>query len=212
MPLELPQVVAGRRRASGSGVSCPPRSSRRREPPRPPRAARCARSRPGRARSPRSARPGSRSCAPSRPACRSSSRDPRARPTRRSSHALAAAGDQQRKVAAHRPGVSRPSGAQPRQACGERIDAVARAAELVAVLGVVGLEPARSDAEDEAAVADVVDRARHVGVQIGVAVRVAGHERAEVGPARSRRPARRAAVMHSKFGPAGILAAPLWKK
>ena len=52
-------------------------------------------------------------------------------------------------------------------------------AELVAVLAVVALEPARADAEHEAAVAEVVDGARHVGEQVGVAVRVARDERAE---------------------------------
>ena len=55
-----------------------------------------------------------------------------------------------------------------------------RGAELVAVLVVVALEPARADAEHEPAAADVVDRARHVGEQVRVAVRVAGDERAEL--------------------------------
>jgi GTP-binding protein len=50
-----------------------------------------------------------------------------------------------------------------------RSEPVGRRAERVAVLGVVGLEPPRADAEHEAPVARVVDRARHVGVQIGVA-------------------------------------------
>ena len=95
--------------------------------------------------------------------------------------ALAAARDQQREVAAHRRRVeswsrrSRIRGSAAR----ERLDAVARAAERVAVLGVVGLEPARADAEHEAPAAHVVDRARHVGVQIGVAIGVARHERAQ---------------------------------
>ena len=56
-----------------------------------------------------------------------------------------------------------------------------RGAELVAVLVVVALEPAGADAEHEATVAEVVDRARHVGEQVRVAVRVARHERADVG-------------------------------
>ena len=63
---------------------------------------------------------------------------------------------------------------------GELAQPVGRGAELVAVLGVVALEPARADAEHEAAAAQVVDRARHVGEQVRVAVRVAGDERADV--------------------------------
>src|SRR4029079_1365345 len=61
----------------------------------------------------------------------------------------------------------------------ERLDALARAAERVAVLGVVGLEPSRAHAEHEAPVAGVVDRACHVGVQIGVAIGVACDERSQ---------------------------------
>ena len=53
-------------------------------------------------------------------------------------------------------------------------------AERVAVLEVVALEPARADAEDRATAGDVVDRARHVGEQIRVAVGVAADERAEL--------------------------------
>ena len=55
-----------------------------------------------------------------------------------------------------------------------------RGTELVAVLGVVALEPARAQPEDQAAAGDVIDGARHVGEQVRVAVGVAGHERAEV--------------------------------
>ena len=68
-----------------------------------------------------------------------------------------------------------------------------RGAELVAVLLVVALEPTGADAEDEAAVADVVDRAGHVGEQVRVAVRVAGDERADARRVRSRPPSPRAA-------------------
>ena len=67
-----------------------------------------------------------------------------------------------------------------RQVAVEVAQAAADGAELVAVLVVVALEPARADAEDEAAVADVVDRARHVGEQVRVAVRVAGDEGADL--------------------------------
>src|SRR3954468_9732853 len=62
-----------------------------------------------------------------------------------------------------------------------------RGPELVAVLLVVAIEPARSDTEDEPPVADVVDGARHVGEQARVAVRVARDERAELRGRRLRR-------------------------
>ena len=58
-----------------------------------------------------------------------------------------------------------------------------RRAERVAVLVVVALEPARADAKDEPAVADVVDGAGHVGEQLRVAVRVARDQRAQLGVA-----------------------------
>ena len=63
----------------------------------------------------------------------------------------------------------------------ELVQALDGGAELVAVLVVVALEPARPDAEGEAAVADVVDGAGHVGEQLRVAVGVAGDQRAELG-------------------------------
>ena len=70
------------------------------------------------------------------------------------------------------------------EAVGEVVQARAGRAELVAVLVVVALEPARAGAEDEAALAaaraDVVDRAGHVGLQVGVAVAVAVDEAAEL--------------------------------
>ena len=53
-------------------------------------------------------------------------------------------------------------------------------AELVSVFVVVLLEPARADAEDEAPVRDVVDRPRHVGQQVRVAVGVAADQRPEL--------------------------------
>jgi len=53
-------------------------------------------------------------------------------------------------------------------------------AEVVAALGVVALEPARADAEDEPAAGDVVDGAGHVGQQFGFAVAVAGDQRADL--------------------------------
>ena len=57
------------------------------------------------------------------------------------------------------------------------------------------LEPARPDAEDQPAVAHVVDGAGHVGEQFGVAVAVAGDQRADLdaagllGPGAEHRPA-----------------------
>ena len=78
-------------------------------------------------------------------------------------------------------GLSSPeSRVDHRQGIAERLQAGDRRAELVAVLGVVALEPARAQPEDQASARDVVDRARHVGQQVRVAVGVAGHERAEV--------------------------------
>ena len=67
-----------------------------------------------------------------------------------------------------------------RQRLAEGLQARDRRAELVAVLGVVALEPARAQPEDQPAAGDVIDGARHVGEQVRVAVGVAGHERAEV--------------------------------
>ena len=76
----------------------------------------------------------------------------------------------------------RPPRLDPRQRLGERGQPRPGRAEVVAVLAVVALEPARTDAEDEPAVADVVDGARHVREQLRVAVRVARHERADLDP------------------------------
>src|SRR5690606_34180739 len=63
-------------------------------------------------------------------------------------------------------------------------DARTRGAELVAVLGVVPLEPAGTDAQDQPTTADVVDGARHVGQEVGVAAGVARHERTDLDAAR----------------------------
>ena len=59
-----------------------------------------------------------------------------------------------------------------------------RGAELVAVLLVIALIPPAADAEDEAAVGDMVERAGHVGEQVGVAVAVRGDEAADLDPLR----------------------------
>ena len=70
-----------------------------------------------------------------------------------------------------------------------------RRPELVAVLVVVALRPARAEPEDDPPVAHVVDRPGDVGEQVRVAVRVAGDERPELdalgrlGPRREQRPA-----------------------
>ena len=69
-----------------------------------------------------------------------------------------------------------------RQVAGEVVQPAAGRAELVAVLVVVALEPARPDAEDEPAAADVVDGPGHVGEQLRVAVAVAGDQRADLDP------------------------------
>ena len=68
----------------------------------------------------------------------------------------------------------------PRQRAAEVVEAAAGGAELVAVLVVVLFLPARSDAQDQPAVGDVVDGAGHVGQQLWVAVGVAGHQRADL--------------------------------
>ena len=67
-----------------------------------------------------------------------------------------------------------------RERGGQIVEPAADGAELVAVLVVVLLLPARPDAEDQPAVGDVVDGARHVGEQFGIAVGIAGHQRADL--------------------------------
>ena len=66
-----------------------------------------------------------------------------------------------------------------RQVAAQCTESLRRGAELVAVLGVVALEPARTDAEHEPTVREQVGGARHVREQLGVPVRVAGDERAD---------------------------------
>ena len=79
-------------------------------------------------------------------------------------------------------------GVDPRQCVTERCDPAARGAELVAVFVVVLLEPPSSDAENEPAIADVVDRSRHVRQQLRVAIGVTGHQGAELDTMRLLRP------------------------
>ena len=62
----------------------------------------------------------------------------------------------------------------------QRAEPRAAGPEVIAVLAVVALGPARADAVDHPAAADVVDRPHDVGEELWVAVRVAGHERADL--------------------------------
>src|SRR5690625_3441243 len=97
--------------------------------------------------------------------------------------ALPAPADEHRDV----PGGRRVEGRPPAADAGQRLRQVTQAgaggAELVPVLAVVALVPACADAEDQSSAADVVDRAGHVGEQVGVAVAVAGDQRADLHPA-----------------------------
>ena len=68
----------------------------------------------------------------------------------------------------------------PRHRLLEQGQARADRPEVVAVLVEVLLEPAGADAEDRAAAGDLIDRAVGVGEVVGVAVRVADDERAEL--------------------------------
>src|SRR5690349_13419014 len=76
----------------------------------------------------------------------------------------------------------------PRKRLAEVVEPATRGTEFVAVFVVVLLLPARSDAKDESAVADVVNSARHIGEQLGVAVRVTGNQRTDFQPRRLLRP------------------------
>ena len=97
-------------------------------------------------------------------------------------HLLAAAADQDRQRRSDGRRVElREARLDPRQRRLERLQTPDRRAELVPVLVVVTLEPARPDPQDQPAVAQVVDRARHVGEQLGVPVGVAGDHRPELG-------------------------------
>src|ERR1700759_5244673 len=62
------------------------------------------------------------------------------------------------------------------QALVEQIETGAEGAEVVTVSGVVLFVPAGAEAEDDAAPADVVDGARHVGEQVRIAIADAGDE------------------------------------
>ena len=97
-------------------------------------------------------------------------------------HLLAAAADHDRDPPLRRRVEPFPARLDHRQRRVEVAQAARSRPELVAVLVVVALEPARADPEDEPPAGDVVDRARHVGEQVRVAVRVAGDERAELDP------------------------------
>ena len=69
---------------------------------------------------------------------------------------------------------------------GQLAGPLARTPEGEAVGGVVPLEPARADAEHEAAVAHLVDGGRHLREQRGVAIGVAGHHHADAQATRLR--------------------------
>ena len=62
----------------------------------------------------------------------------------------------------------------------EVVEPRARSAELVPVLVVVAFGPSRTGAEDEPPARDVIERARHVGLQVGVSIAVAADEAAEL--------------------------------
>src|SRR5690625_5110837 len=102
--------------------------------------------------------------------------------------ALTTAADEHRDVSGGGRVEPRPPVPDPGQRLGQVRQPGPGGAEVVAVLQVVALEPARADAEDEPPPADVVDGAGHVGEQVGVAVAVAGDERADLRPARLLRP------------------------
>ena len=57
----------------------------------------------------------------------------------------------------------RPAALDPRECLSKIRNPGSRGPELIAVLHIVALEPARTDAEDEAPVRDVIDRAGHIG-------------------------------------------------
>src|SRR6202000_3009351 len=96
---------------------------------------------------------------------------------------LAAAPDQDRDLAG-RGGVELGEAAlDPGQGLREVVDAAGGGAGLpdfVAVFAELAFLETGADAEDEPAAADVVDGARHVGEQVGVAVAVAGDQGADL--------------------------------
>lgn len=63
----------------------------------------------------------------------------------------------------------------------EQVESCLPRAEFVSVSGVVLLVPARTEAEYQASVADVIDGAGHVGEQIGIAVTHPGHQQPDLG-------------------------------
>src|SRR5579883_440977 len=95
---------------------------------------------------------------------------------------LALAADEDRDRAAHRRRVVLcPMLLDDRERRRQVVQAGGRRAELVAEVVVLALEPAGADTQDEAAVADVVDRRRHLREQGRVAVAVAGDHAADGG-------------------------------
>ena len=82
-----------------------------------------------------------------------------------------------------------------RQRAAQIVEPAADGAELVAVFVVILFLPTRSDAQNQPATRDVVDGAGHIGQQLGVAIGVAGHQRADLdargllGPGAEHRPA-----------------------
>src|SRR6478735_2229237 len=96
--------------------------------------------------------------------------------------ALPAAADQHRNRPGRRWVQDLQPGGDPRQVVAQQVEPGAGCAELVAVLVVVLFEPATPDPEDQPAIGDVVDGARHVGQQVGVAVTAPGHQRTDLDP------------------------------
>src|SRR5664280_769962 len=94
--------------------------------------------------------------------------------------AFAAAADQHRDVTGGRWVQDGQAADDQRQVAVKGIESTARGTELVAVLVVVLLEPARADTQDQPPLADVVYRACHVRQQLRVAVGVAGDQGADL--------------------------------
>ena len=60
-------------------------------------------------------------------------------------------------------------------------------AEFIAKLDIIFLKPARADAKDQSAAADVIDRICHLRQQRRVAIAVASHQRADLSAGRQHR-------------------------